>query len=299
MRLYTRARVVKSNSVEISAPCLVECQVEDFQFLGNHISVVRDRNEESTQEEHLCRLDGEEKWEPQATSVNEEKEQLAKAKLDKEIEQAEEMRLEAEKLRAQAEKVLQEAKEEAAKLLDKARAEAEEICQRLREEVSQQAYQEGHTQGFAQGLQEGRTQGEAEVESLKEEAQNILKLAQRAAQEEWSKVDETLLQLSLKVAERILRGYILEHPEQLIQRIRALSLLPEEREGWKLHVSTADFQWLSQTEGINIPILEDQTLTAGDCFLECSEGIFDARVEAQLERCEQLLREELRHDRLG
>lgn len=301
MKLYTRARVVKSNSVEVSIPCLVECQTEEFQFLGSRISVVRDLNEDSTQVEDFMRLAGEEKWVPQATTAKEEGKELANAHLQKAQNEAQKILSEAEQIRVQAEMTLKQAQEEAIKIKEKARAEAEAFNQKLREEVSHQAYQEGHAQGLSQGLQEGRAQGQKEAERIKAEAQNILKLAQRAAHEEWSKVDGILLELALKVAERVLRIHVHEHPEQLIQRIRALSLLPEEREGWKLHVSTADYQWLSQSSvvDINIPLLEDQTLASGDCFLECAEGIFDARVEAQLERCEQLLREELRHDRLA
>lgn len=301
MRLYTRARVVKSNAVEVSIPCLVECQTEEFQFLGNRLSVVRDRNDNFTQGEDFFRLEGEEKWEPQAATASEEGKELANAQLLKAQEEAQEILAKAEKIRAEAEMTLKQAQEEAVKIREKARAEAEVYSQKLREEVSQQAYQEGHALGLSQGLQEGRAQGQKEAERIKAETQNILRLVQRAAHEEWSKVDGILLQLALKVAEKVLRVHIHEHPEQLLQRIRALSLLPEEREGWKLHVATADYQWLSQcsVEDLNIPLLEDQTLTSGDCFLECTEGIFDGRVEAQLERCEQLLREELRHDRLA
>jgi flagellar assembly protein FliH len=208
--------------------------------------------------------------------------------------------LEAEEIRTQVEVALQQAQEERLRILEEARTEADEMVAKLREEIKQKAYQEGFDQGMKEGFEQGSAQGRTEAEQLKEEAHRILKLAQRAAQEEWRKVDVTMLQLALKVAERILRVHIQENPEHLIQRIRALSLLPEEREGWRLHVSTADYQWLTQwAEEIKIPLLEDQTLNAGDCFLECAEGIFDARVEAQLEQCEQLLREELRHDRLA
>ncbi|KTE91992.1 flagellar assembly protein FliH [Desulfitobacterium hafniense] len=288
MRLYTRARVVKSNAVEVSVPRIVECRTEEFQHLGKHLSVVHERSESLPQEDEFPRLEGEEKWEPSTVTVDEA-----------EHEKAKEIIAEAEVIRAQAQAELEKARGEAAEILEKARVAGEEAALRLREEVSHQAYEEGYARGLAQGFQEGTAQGEQEAERMKAEARDILKLAQKAAHEEWSKVDETLLRLALKVAERILRVHILEHPERLLQRIRDLSLLPEEREGWKLHVSTADYQWLSQcSEEITIPLLEDQTLTSGDCFLECTEGIFDARVEVQLERCEQLLREELRHDRL-
>ncbi|MGE4271315.1 MAG: FliH/SctL family protein [Desulfitobacterium sp.] len=292
MRSYIRARVVKCNAVAFSDPCVVE-QTEELQLLGKHLSLLKNQKDSFAKEEHFQPLSINRVEEVELT---EEIEEGASRQLQEAQAQAEKIIVEAEQNYAEALLALEQAKKEAADLLEKARVEAEDFAKKLHEEVSQEAYQEGH----AQGLEEGRAQGTSEAELIKSEAQKILGLAQKAAQEEWSKVDETMLQLALRVAERVLRVQIQEHPEHLLQRIRALSLLPEEREGWKLHVSLADYTWLTQSaEDINIPLLEDQTLAAGDCFLECSEGIFDARVEAQLDRCEQLLREELRHDRLA
>ncbi|MEL1136113.1 FliH/SctL family protein [Desulfitobacterium sp. THU1] len=296
MRSYIRARVVKCNAVAFSDPCVVE-QTEELQLLGKNLSLLKNQKNSFTQEEHFQPLSINRVEEVEQT---EEIEEGANRQLQEAQAQAEKIIAEAEQKHAEALLALEQAKKEAADLLEKARVEAEDFAKKLHEEVSQEAYQEGHAQGLAQGLEEGRVQGTSEAELIKSEAQKILGLAQKAAQEEWSKVDETMLQLALRVAERILRVQIQAHPEYLLQRIRALSLLPEEREGWKLHVSLADYAWLTQSaEDISIPLLEDQTLAAGDCFLECSEGIFDARVEAQLDRCEQLLREELRHDRLA
>ncbi|AGA70282.1 flagellar biosynthesis/type III secretory pathway protein [Desulfitobacterium dichloroeliminans LMG P-21439] len=290
MRSYIRARVVKCNAVAVSSPCVVE-QTEELQYLGKHLSLLKNQRESFTQQED---------FQLQTITRVEEVQEGESAQLQEAQAQAEKIIAEAEMNHAEALLALEKAKKEATTILEKARVEAEDFAKKLHEEVSQEAFQEGHTRGLAQGLEEGRVQGTSEAELIKSEAQKILGLAQKASQEEWGKVDETMLQLALKVAERILRVHIHEHPKRLLQRIRALSLLPEEREGWKLHVSLADYAWLSQSaEDINIPLLEDQTLVAGDCFLECSEGIFDARVEAQLDRCEQLLREELRHDRLA
>lgn len=303
MKLFTRARVVKSYAVEISTPCVLESQTEEFQLLSQRLAQVRGLGENRQLVSHRFKEKEQEEENFLESSLSKEDAQAAERIRELE-ETAKQKLLEAEMIRAQAEDALITAKNEAQaekqKLLEQARLEAEKQGAKLREEIREQAYQEGYAQGLKEGFEEGSAQGKKEADRLLEDAQRILSLAQRAAQEEWSKVDAILLRLALKVAERIIRGYILENPGNLIQRIRALSLLPENRQGWKLHVSPADYQWLSQrAEEISIPLYEDQTLNPGDCFLECAEGIFDARVEAQLERCEQLLREELRHDRLA
>ena len=121
-------------------------------------------------------------------------------------------------------------------------------------------------------------------------------MAQRAVQEEFAKVDEELLHLSIKVAERLVRASLAVQPQKLLEIIRALTLLPQERLGWRLHVSPDDAAWLEKLSEVSqppCPWVSDESLSSGDCFLECQEGIFDARLEAQLDKLEHTLREEL------
>jgi len=308
MKLFTRARVVKSNKVEVCIPRLVECQAGEFRFLGEHLSVVRDSSLEFSLEEttHSSEPDDsssskglEESGKLHIVAKNwatEEETILSQAKA-----QAQEILTQAQETLAQAEATLAQAQKDAQKLQAETRAEAEEYRAKLYEQVSQQAYAEGHEQGLAQGLREGYEQGEKDAEKIKKEARDLFQLATRAVQEELAKVDETLLHLSLKVSERIVRANLRQHPKYLLHRIRALTLLPEQREGWSLHVATKDAEWLMKLppdERLRIPLVEEETLNPGDCFLECSEGIFDARLEAQLDCFEQLLGEELRYDGL-
>ncbi len=287
MKLFTRPKIVKSNAVEVTTPCLVECEFEEFQVLSDHLAVVRNKEELSEQKSTFSEL----------MEVEEARENyLGEAK-----EEAEKILAEAEQLRTQGEVFLKQAQEEAEKLREEVLATAQAEAQKLKEEVTQKAYEEGFSQGLDQGHKEGWQKGEKEAQALIAQGENTLKLARKAAHEEWSKVDEIMLKLALKVAEKIVKAHIQIQPETLVQRIRALSLLPEEREDWKLHVSSLDYKWLSQGIGeeLGIPLFEDQTLMEGDCFLECGEGIFDARLEVLLDRCEQLLREELRHGQLA
>jgi flagellar assembly protein FliH len=286
MKLSTKSRVVKSNVVEVSFPRLVESQTGDFKFLSEHISVVRDTTTNQLgveNEDRVVHLSEQSKvsspvkeWETEvSTLLNQAKEQ--------------------------AEGIIAKAQAEAQKIRKEAHAEVEDFQAQIRDEVSRQAYQEGFAQGSAQGFAEGKAQGLKETEKSRTEAQELIYLAQRAVEEEFSRVDYSLLHLAIKIAERILHSSLDLHPEFLLQRIRALTLLPQERQGWRLHVSPQDAEWLMVLplgEQLDIPLLRDESLKPGECYLECLEGIFDARLEAQLDRFEQLLGEEIRHDGL-
>lgn len=194
-----------------------------------------------------------------------------------------------------------EAKEKATMILAEAEASAQEIrvqaqvdLERLRQEVIQTAQAEVYPVAQANGYQAGLEVGEAEGKRLAHSANQLFQLAQRAVQEEYAKVDEALLTLAIKIAERLVRSSLAIDPQRLGAVIRVLSLLPQEREGWRLHVAPEDARWLKETKP-PCPWVADESLSPGDCFLECQEGIFDARLEAQLDKLEHILREELEH----
>ncbi|HBW36435.1 FliH/SctL family protein [Desulfosporosinus sp. BICA1-9] len=265
MRLSINGRVVKSYDVEVSTPRMVENQ-EGFQQLGNILRVVSvsEEDQPSTNQEYLD-------W--RETSYEEE----AKAK---------------------AAIILAEAKASAEQIIVQAQAESErlrqEVLKSAQDELYPAAKAEGYKEGRLAGEAEGKLAGEAEGKRLTEQANQLFQLAQRAVQEEYSKVDELLLRLAIKIAERLVRASLAVEPQRLLAIIQALTLLPQERQGWRLHVSPHDVGWL---EGHQIPCpwVIDESLKLGDCFLDCQEGVFDARLEAQLDKLEHTLREELEH----
>lgn len=295
MKLSTRSRVVKSHTVEVSVPRLVECQNEEFQLLGGHLAVVRNVEESDA---GVVRFGN---WieplggESEAKLGNTPEISLELNPVRTLEVQASELLIEA---KTHAQEILAQAEAEAEQLRASAQIEATELLQKLREEVTAHAYTEGYEKGFEQGLIEGRTQAEHETEGKRKEAKALLGLAERAVQEEFSKADQELLHLVIKIAERVLRANLEISPELLLHQVRALTLFPQEREGTSLHVSPEDFTWLMASDTkdqLQVTFVSDDTLHPGDSFIECSEGIFDARLVAQLARLEHLLREELRH----
>ncbi|HZK54572.1 MAG TPA: FliH/SctL family protein [Desulfosporosinus sp.] len=189
-----------------------------------------------------------------------------------------------------ASRILEEAEIGARTLLEEARADSD----RLRQEVVEKAQAEVYPAAQEAGYQAGFEVGEVEGKRLAEKAHQLFQLAQHAVQEEYAKVDETLLHLAIKIAERIVRSSLAVEPQRLMATIQALTLLPQERVGWRLHVAPADTACLEGNQ-LTCPWIVDESLKPGDCFLECEEGIFDAQLEAQLDKLEHILREELEH----
>lgn len=284
MKSFIRPRVVKSQTVEVSIPRLVECKNEEFLHLGNHISVVREITEEPPIP--LCESDG---------NIEENAEQSEEnTKCGAETQTAQ-LIIEAE---TQAQAILAQAQAEAEQIRTSVQNEVAEFRKKIREEAEAKGQAEGYEKGFRQGQAEGWAQAKPEIEEKLQEATRLLQLVQRAAKEEWSKVDGDLLQLAVKIAERVVRASLAVTPDLLLHQIKALTLFPQSREGWTLHVSPDDFIWLTQMESqdrLQVNFVSDDTLHQGDSFLECSEGIFDARLEVQLTHLEYLLKEELKH----
>ena len=260
MKLSISGRVLKSYDVEVSTPRMVECN-EGFQQLGDFLTVL------SVPEEGL--------------------------KLE-DLEQLEHLSLVATSIETEARDKAATILAEAETYAQEIRAQAQADQEQLRQEVIRTAQAEVYPTAQAEGYQAGFQAGEAEGESITQKANQLFQLAQRAVQEEYAKVDEALLHLAIKIAERLVRSSLAVEPQHLIGIIQALTLLPQEREGWRLHVAPDDARWLEGNQQ-SCPWVIDESLSPGDCFLECQEGIFDARLEAQLDKLEHTLREELEH----
>lgn len=270
MKSFIRGRVVKSCDVEISTPRRVENN-EGFQDLGMYLAAlsIGVEGHHTASPELLGGLD--------TTFMTEAQEKAAM--------------------------ILAEANGKAAMILTEAEISAQEIraqaqaeADRLREDVMETARVEVFPKAQTEGYQAGRQAGEAEGKRAFQDAEQLFQLAQRAVQEEYAKVDKDLLHLAIKIAERLVRSSLATEPWRLVAVIQALTLLPQERLGWRLHVAPDDARWLEENQPpCPCPWVIDESLSPGDCFLECQEGVFDARLEAQLDKLEHTLREELQH----
>ncbi|MDP4160877.1 MAG: FliH/SctL family protein, partial [Bacillota bacterium] len=259
MKSFTKGRVVKSYDVEISAPRMVEWN-EGFQELGPCLTVL------SVEEEEVPQNSGHPTW-------------LDTSRLEAEAEREAELILARAEVRAQ--EILAEAEARAQEILAQAQSDLDRLRQDVRDTVQAEVYPVAQAEGYQAGFEAGETEGK----HITENAQRLFQLAQRAFQEEYAKVDGNLLHLAIKIAERLVRSSLAFEPQRLGGIIQALTLLPQERTGWRLHVSLEDALWLEKLPVETkppCPWIVDESISSGDCYLECQEGVFDARLEVQL-----------------
>lgn len=287
----TKTRVIKSNDVKVTEPRLLDTKTIGFQFLVDSIPILRTTEEPSTL--IITEVDDDPTLETSKVAYDEV--------LSKANDEASAIIAEA---KSQAKGILEQAKIETEDLRNRLEAELdalEKLKAQVHEEVSRQAYSEGFVQGEVQGYSDGKEKWVQEAITIKEEAEKVLTLAKRAFEVEFTKVDASLVNFAVQIAERIVHTSIGIDPKLLLNRIRSLSLLPEEQDGWKLHVAPQDANWLMslpQESKLTIPFVKDANLKQGDCYLECQEGVFTANIRSQLDRFEKLLREDLANARL-
>jgi flagellar assembly protein FliH len=284
MRSFTKGCIFKSNEVEVLTPRLLQSSLEGFERYGIKPALISSDIKQSEIKEM-----------PEIISDALSEEEISASRTIAEAEvQAREILREAE---ARVREMIRQGEIEANTIIQRAEMQEkrlqEELALAVRKEIEPLAYSEGYEKGIRKAEQESR--------EIIEQAKSFFSMAQRVLQEEYAKVDDSLLELAVKIAERITRASLALDRRKLLDVVRALALLPQEREGWRLHISPDDVKWimkLSPHDQLPCPWIKNETLSQGDCFLECQEGIFDARVEAQLAKIEKVLLEELKHEKL-
>lgn len=292
MKSFTSPRVVKSCAVEVAAPRVLDCQANAFQRLASHLTVVKidmETNSPGAEPGYWDQygVPGDESQpEDEFLSRYSEQERLAigeaKARAEEIIAQAQ----------AEAHEIRRQAELEAEKLRVQARAEEESYRRQLEAAIRAEVLPQARQEGYEEGVRTGRE----ETAALRAEAHTLFKLAQTALAQEYAKAEEDLLHLAIQIAECLVRAELKVEPVQLLAIVKTLSLLPQERQGWRLHLSAQDAAWIETLgpDALPCPWIEDESLDRGDCWLECQEGIFDARIIPQLERLEEILQEELK-----
>lgn len=155
------------------------------------------------------------------------------------------------------------------------------------ERIQQEAWQEGHDMGFAEGrkagYEDGYKTGEVHAERLRQlaEALKVESLRQDEA------IAREVLELSLYVAQQVLRTSIQAKPEGILIVIReALQSLPTLSGHHKVVVHPADAavvrEWLDGEHGhLSWKVTEDAQMSPGGFRFESAHSDLDASMETR------------------
>lgn len=204
-------------------------------------------------------------------------------------------------------RIVQHAKQEAARLLAEGRAGAERETQRIRE----QARQAGHKDGLEAGLAQGRQQGHAEalgaaagqLKDLTARWSKTLDLLQQHMPEHVADAREDLVRLALAIARRVTHAEVLRNREVAKGVVEETLRTAGAQRRVVLMVNPAEADVLAEYLPellAKMRAVEEVELTAhaaispGGCELRFGAGQIDARIETQLNRiAEELLGEKV------
>lgn len=199
---------------------------------------------------------------------------------------------------AEKETILNDAKRRADSIIAEANSYKESTEAMLQQEKSQWAQEmiqisnEAKQTGFEAGFQDGKQQGYSEMLDLIDGARQTVDASKRDYIRKIEDAEQTILDLGLKVAERILGELLEDKKEHFLGVVkRAIKEAKEYRE-IQLHVNPVHYDFLLNQKDDLITIFPKETefyiypdadLSVQSCIIESANGRIDASVDAQLE----------------
>nr|WP_077211520.1 flagellar assembly protein FliH [Bacillus dakarensis] len=244
-------------------------------------------------------------------NIGEQKNKVISIKQFKENHQEDELPVEPDQshfLLEERKHILDQAKEEAEVILNQAKSQADAMKAEISHEKANWEKQaaalsnKAKQMGFDEGFQEGQQRGYEEVRELIGEAVQIVENSKLDYQKKIQSSELTILDLGLKVAEKIIGEQLASNPDHFLAIVRnALKEARDYRE-IQLHVNPYYYGFLiSQKEDLlkifpketELYIYPDPDLPEQSCIIESASGRIDASVDQQLEEIKRKLFEML------
>ena len=166
---------------------------------------------------------------------------------------------------------------------------------RQAKERAAQIEREAYECGYAQGEKDGRVMGEKRFEATAQGLRQLLAALSQARQTLLQEAAEELSRLALAMAQAIVRAEVSCGSEVALRTMReALSALSADAP-ITVRLNPGDLDYL-QGRGLlpeGARCEPDPRVAAGGCVAESERERFDARIERQMERLEEALRQEM------
>jgi flagellar assembly protein FliH len=191
---------------------------------------------------------------------------------------------------------LEEAKKEAAAIVDQARGEAQAVREQARAEGFQAGHDagvlEGKTHGRQEGLDEARKEFAAQNIQLRTNLEQIFGRFESERNHLMGQAHQDLLALSLAIAHKITYRQVAIDPGLVLENVKAAVNLVASRSGVEVKMNPKDierFELLDAEQAgklLNlghVKIIGDETVENGGCVITTNNGKIDAQVSTQLQ----------------
>lgn len=221
----------------------------------------------------------------QADEILKNAENAAFAEVKRQTDSAAVIKAEAEK---EAEKIIQDAKNQADAVLND--------VQIQKENIESEAYQKGFEKGTAEGFEKGN----AEVNRLIDRMHKVLESVMQRREEILQETESQIVELVILMARKVIK--ILSESQKNIVMANTLAALKKVKTRGKviLRVNIEDLkltsahikEFIEHVENIEgITILEDSSVEKGGVIVETDFGAIDARISSQLTELENKILE--------
>jgi flagellar assembly protein FliH len=200
---------------------------------------------------------------------------------------------------SQAQKIRQDAEEEAQRLVAEAErrvAELEASAQARLEAAVREAAKQGRDEGKEEGFKEGR----AEVQRLIERLHIVLDRAMVKRGEILDEAEAQVVELVLLVSKKIVKVISENQKSVVVQNIAQAMRKLKTKSDVIIRVNLADLElasehikdFISLSENAKqLSIIEDSTVDKGGCIIETDFGEIDARISSQFHELEEKILE--------
>ncbi len=183
-----------------------------------------------------------------------------------------------------ADKLLQESKEQAQSMIN----EAEQKAESIKEEAHRVAYETG----YKEGMEKAQAEQKSILKEASVKASGLLTQANKEVKEDIFQHKTELVEVIMQIAEKVMRKRFEDMPPAILPLVQdALQKMRDETQV-VVRVSPTDFSFvlpvraelkkiLSSTNA-TLEIEVDDSLKAGDCWVETPNGSVDARLEQQI-----------------
>lgn len=198
---------------------------------------------------------------------------------------------------AHAQRTLQQLKQEHTNVIEKTRntiKQEQEQWEQEKQTLINEAEKLGYHEGFAQGETEGLRQYEEKIN----EANHLVKTARNDYETTVLHSKDTIIQLALTTAEKIINDHIQNEPAAFKSIVEAALETIRNDEYISIYVHPNQFDFLIKQKGelmnsvdgqTHLEIFIDHNLTEMSCMIEHPFGRVDASIDTQLDQIRSIL----------
>lgn len=201
-------------------------------------------------------------------------------------------------------RIVDQAKREAAAILEEAKSEAAAARELLQQEKDNwqteknTLMEEAHREGYQIGINEGQNAGYTEYAEYLEQAKSIIEASKLDYENYINSAETEILELGMKVAEKIVQTSISENKEHFLQLVKKVLKETRDQKEIQLHVNPLHYQYLlSEKDELlalfpikpSLFIFPDEAAAENGCIIETANGRIEASVDTQLLMIKQKL----------